>query len=49
MNLLWLGNFKKMVSRGSNIDLERRLLWEEVAGILSWWELPSFIEGLQCN
>ncbi|KAF5442227.1 hypothetical protein F2P56_034912 [Juglans regia] len=30
---------------GPNIDVERRSLWEELAGLLSWWELPSCIGG----
>lgn len=28
-----------------NIDAEGRSLWEELAGLLSWWELPSCIGG----
>ncbi|KAG6628379.1 hypothetical protein CIPAW_14G010000 [Carya illinoinensis] len=28
-----------------NIDAEIRILWEELARLLSWWELPSCIGG----
>ncbi|KAG6666005.1 hypothetical protein CIPAW_01G000700 [Carya illinoinensis] len=30
---------------GPNLDVERRSMWEELAGILSWWELPSCLGG----
>jgi hypothetical protein len=28
-----------------NLDVDRRLLWEEVAGLISWWVLAWCIEG----
>ncbi|KAF5461248.1 hypothetical protein F2P56_021060 [Juglans regia] len=30
---------------GPNLDSKRRLLWEELAGVLSWWEIPCCIGG----
>lgn len=30
---------------GPNSDSDRRLLWDELAGILSWWSLPWCIGG----
>ncbi|KAG6629833.1 hypothetical protein CIPAW_14G112600 [Carya illinoinensis] len=30
---------------GPNLDTNRRLLWEELAGIQTWWELPWCIGG----
>ena len=30
---------------GPNDDTTRQCLWEELAGVLSWWELPSCIGG----
>lgn len=30
---------------GPNIDLERWLMWEDLVGIIIWWELPSCIGG----
>ncbi|XP_042984409.1 uncharacterized protein LOC122313450 isoform X2 [Carya illinoinensis] len=30
---------------GPNLDVERRSMWEELAGILKWWELPSCLAG----
>jgi hypothetical protein len=30
---------------GPNIDSCRRSLWEELAGLLSWWDLPWCIGG----
>jgi exonuclease III len=30
---------------GPNLDGDRRLLWEELAGLLSWWNLPWCIGG----
>jgi len=30
---------------GPNNDCDRRLLWEELAGLLSWWNLPCCIGG----
>jgi hypothetical protein len=33
-----------------NSGCDRRLLWDELAGICSWWNLPWCIRGgLQCN
>lgn len=28
-----------------NVDYDRRLLWEELSGVLSWWEIPCYIGG----
>lgn len=28
-----------------NIDSHKRSLWEELAGLLSWWDLPWCIKG----
>lgn len=30
---------------GPNLDVDRRLLWDELAGVHSWWELPWCIGG----
>jgi hypothetical protein len=30
---------------GSNSGIDRRLLWDELAGILSWWSMPWCIGG----
>ena len=30
---------------GSNLNRDRRLHWEELAGVLSWWDVPWCIEG----
>uniref|UniRef100_A0A2N9G614 Uncharacterized protein n=1 Tax=Fagus sylvatica TaxID=28930 RepID=A0A2N9G614_FAGSY len=30
---------------GPNLDRERGLLWEELAGLLSWWDVPCCIGG----
>jgi endonuclease/exonuclease/phosphatase family metal-dependent hydrolase len=30
---------------GTNSDMDRSLLWDELAGILSWWSLPWCIGG----
>ena len=30
---------------GPNSDLDRRLLWEELAGIRSWWSVPCCFGG----
>jgi hypothetical protein len=30
---------------GPNFGIDRRLLWEEFAGILSWWNMPWCIGG----
>jgi hypothetical protein len=30
---------------GPNLDRDRRLLWGELAGILSWWNMPWCIGG----
>jgi hypothetical protein len=30
---------------GPNLDRERGLLWEELAGLLSWWDAPCCIGG----
>ncbi|KAG6664244.1 hypothetical protein CIPAW_02G079200 [Carya illinoinensis] len=30
---------------GPNLDSTRRLLWEELAGVHSWWDLPWCIDG----
>jgi hypothetical protein len=30
---------------GPNINSRRRSLWEELAGLLNWWDLPWCIEG----
>ena len=30
---------------GSNTDRERRALWEELVGIISWWDAPCCIGG----
>lgn len=30
---------------GSNLDFNRRFLWDEMAGICSWWHLPWYFGG----
>ncbi|KAF5463070.1 hypothetical protein F2P56_019016 [Juglans regia] len=30
---------------GPNLDVDRRLLWDEIAGVHGWWELPWCIGG----
>ena len=30
---------------GPNVDRERRLLWEEMSGLHSWWNLPWCVLG----
>ncbi|KAF5471907.1 hypothetical protein F2P56_008670 [Juglans regia] len=30
---------------GPNVDVDRRLLWDEIAGVHGWWELPWCIGG----
>ena len=30
---------------GPNGDYDRQLLWDELAGLLSWWDLPWCIGG----
>jgi hypothetical protein len=30
---------------GPNADGDRRFLWDELSGLLSWWDLPYCIEG----
>ncbi|KAG2698944.1 hypothetical protein I3760_07G170800 [Carya illinoinensis] len=30
---------------GPNVDMDRRLLWEELAGVYTWWDLPWCIGG----
>jgi hypothetical protein len=30
---------------GPNSDRDRRFLWDELAGLLSWWNLPLYIGG----
>ncbi|KAF5461862.1 hypothetical protein F2P56_017925 [Juglans regia] len=30
---------------GPNLDVDRRLLWDELAGVHCWWELPWCIGG----
>ena len=30
---------------GPNGDSDRYLLWDELAGLLSWWNMPWCIEG----
>ncbi|XP_035544586.1 uncharacterized protein LOC118347981 [Juglans regia] len=30
---------------GPNLDSERRMLWDELAGLCSWWEVPWCIGG----
>ncbi|KAF5469057.1 hypothetical protein F2P56_013157 [Juglans regia] len=30
---------------GPNLDVDRRLLWDELVGVHCWWELPWCIEG----
>ena len=30
---------------GPNVDREKRLMWEELAGLYSWWNLPWCVGG----
>ena len=30
---------------GPNVDRERRLLWEEMSGLHSWWNVPCCVLG----
>ena len=30
---------------GPNLDRDRRILWDELAGVLSWWNMPWCIGG----
>jgi hypothetical protein len=30
---------------GPNVDRERRTLWDELAGVSSWWEVPWCVAG----
>ena len=30
---------------GPNVDREKRLTWEELAGLYSWWNLPWYLGG----
>jgi hypothetical protein len=30
---------------GLNLDIFRRFLWEELAGLISWWDIPRCIGG----
>jgi hypothetical protein len=31
---------------GPNGDLDRRRLWDELAGLMSWWDLPWCLGGI---
>jgi hypothetical protein len=31
---------------GPIVDGDRRFSWDELAGLLSWWDLPSALEGI---
>lgn len=31
---------------GPNPDCDRRILWDELAGLISWWDLPWCIGGI---
>lgn len=30
---------------GPNVDRYRRVLWDEIVGLSSWWDLPWYIGG----
>ena len=40
-------NFERALSGayGPNVDRDRQLLWEELAGIRSWWNVPWCVGG----
>jgi hypothetical protein len=40
-NLVWV--FEGVY--GPNDDGDRRVLWDELAGLMSWWEMPWCIGG----
>jgi hypothetical protein len=31
---------------GLNDDVDRKELWDELAGLMSWWEIPWCIGGI---
>ena len=43
--MLWIVLFGLLQVIGLNSNRNRRLLWDELAGILHWWNMPWYIEN----